>query len=252
MQCPNCGPENRSDARFCGNLLDLQPALESGPYVPVRLSIDYAEAWPQGWTHLFNNRLLLLVKWLFAIPLYLWLVIYGIIAGVATFIAFWAILFTGRFPAGLFAFVRGYIQYQNKVYAYFPLLLANHWTPNESHPLRIEVDYPDSYSRPVLVFLKLPSFLLDVVFGLAEFALFILFLLAIPTWWIVLVTGRYPRGWFDLSPRMLEWQARVTAWQFLMRDDVTLFGTTTPVKVAVGIGIVGATILGIISWAYTS
>ena len=142
-------------------------------------------------------------------------------------------------------FVRGYIEFKFKVIAYFPLLLTNHWIPDEDHPLQVEVDYPDSVSRLVLVFLKLPSFLLGVVGNLASFAVIILFLLAIPAWWIVLLIGKYPKAWFDLSPAMLEWSCRVTAWQFLMRDDATLFGTTTPVKVAVGISIVAMIILGI-------
>ena len=167
------------------------------------------------------------------------MIFYGLAAFIGIFLAFWVILFTGRFPVGLFDFVRGFVQYEYRVLAYFPLLLTNHWAPDDVHPLRIEIDYPDEpYSRLVLLFLKLPSFLLSVVSNLAGFSLFIMFLLSIPAWWLILITGRYPATWFALTPGMLEWNCRVTVWQNLMRDDASLFGTTTPVKVLVGIGLV--------------
>ena len=193
-----------------------------------------------------TNRLLLFVKWLFAIPLYIIWVFYGIAAFIVTFIAFWAILFTGRFPEGLFGFVRGYFQFQYHVYSYFPFLLTNHWFPDESSPLRLEIDYPpEPLSRLVLVFVKLPSALLGVVYWLSGIGLLLLFLISIPSWFIILITGRYPRSWFALSAAMLEWHCRVLVWQNFMRDDVSLFGTTTTVKILVGIGLVAGLILGI-------
>ena len=155
------------------------------------------------------------------------------------------ILFTGRFPEGLFSFVRGFVQFQYKIFAYFPLLLTNHWTPDELHPLRVEIDYPESCSRTMLLFVKLPSFLLGVVSNLAGISFLILFLLAIPAWWVILFTGRYPAAWFELTPGILEWNCRVTVWQNLMRDDLSLFGTTTQIKVLVGIALVFSLFVGL-------
>ena len=215
------------------------PADAWTPYIPVRLTIDYEFGESLSADRLILNRLLLFVKWLFAIPLYFFMIFYALAAFIAIFLAFWVILFTGRFPEGLFAFVRGFVQYEYRVLAYFPLLLTNHWAPDDMHPLRIEIDYPDeSYSRLVLLFLKLPSFLLNVVSNLAGMAVLILFLLAIPAWWLILFTGRYPATWFQLTPSLLQWSCRVTVWQNLMRDEASLFGTTTPVKVLVGIGLI--------------
>jgi hypothetical protein len=50
----------------------------------------------------------------------LWL--YGIAVGIVTFIAFWAILFTGKYPKGMFDFVVGYIRWSINVSAYLSLL----------------------------------------------------------------------------------------------------------------------------------
>lgn len=209
------------------------------------MNLDYGEHDPLPGPDPVTNRLLLLVQWLFAIPLYIGMVFYGIVAFIAVFLAFWVILFTGGFPEGLFYFVKGYLQYQYRVYSYFPLLLTNHWAPNDDHPLEIELEYPNDLSRLALVFLKLPSFLLSVVDTLIGFAFIILFLIAVPVWWIILVIGRYPKGWVAPTKALLQWHFRVTTWQWLMRDDIDLFGTTTGVRVAVIIGIVGGFILGI-------
>jgi hypothetical protein len=218
--------------------------LAADIYVPVRLSIDYEESQSNG--KAIKNRFLLFVKWLFAIPLYLLLVFYGIAAFIITFLAFWAILFTGRFPEGFFGFVRGYFQFAYRVYSYFPLLLTNQWFPDASSSVHLEVDYPpESLSRLLLVFVKLPSFLLGVVSNLGFIAVALLFLISIPAWFLILVTGRYPRSWFALSAAMLEWHCRVSVWQNLMRDDVSLFGTTNTVKILVVIGLAASLILWI-------
>ena len=254
VPCPNCGHLNLSYGSYCsecGSVLDgvavtgvMDAPLAGDIYVPVRLSIEYQE--PQSTGEAISNRLLLFVKWLFAIPLYFLMLFYGIAAFIVTFIAFWAILFTGRFPEGLFGFVRGYFQFAYHVFSYFPLLLTNQWFPDESISLRLEIDYPpEPLSRLLLVFVKLPSFLLGIVSNLGAFVLLLLFLLSIPSWFVILFTGRYPRSWFGPSVAMLEWDCRVSVWQNLMRDDISLFGTTTTIKILVVIGLAGGLILGI-------
>lgn len=254
VPCPNCGQLDLSSANYCsgcGSVLDAigMTSTTGVPsaadiYVPVRLSMEYDE--PQSTGEAIANRLLLFVKWLFAFPLYFLLLFYGIAAFVVTFLAFWAILFTGRFPEGLFGFVRGYFQYSYHVFSYFPFLLTNQWFPDASSPLRLEIDYPvEPLSRLVLVFVKLPSFLLGLVSNLAGIVLLLLFLISIPVWFLILVTGRYPRSWFPMSVAMLEWNCRVSVWQNLMRDDISLFGTTTTIKILVVIGLAAGLILGI-------
>ena len=66
--------------------------------IPVTLEVDYDEN---------LSRWMIFVKWLLAIPHYIVLLFLRLAANVVVFIAFFAILFTGRYPRGLFDFVVG-------------------------------------------------------------------------------------------------------------------------------------------------
>jgi hypothetical protein len=75
------------------------------------------------------NRWLPLVKWFLAIPHYVVLAFLWIGAVVAVIIAWFAILFTGRYPRGLFDYVEGVIRWGNRVEAYAFLLVTDRYPP---------------------------------------------------------------------------------------------------------------------------
>jgi hypothetical protein len=75
------------------------------------------------------NRWLPLVKWFLAIPHYVALIFLGIAAFLSVIIAWFAILFTGRYPRGLFDFVEGVIRWQNRVAAYAFMLVTDQYPP---------------------------------------------------------------------------------------------------------------------------
>jgi hypothetical protein len=91
---------------------EYPPFSFDGDY-PVHLDLQYPE-------HL--NRWLVLIKWLLIIPHYIVLYILQFIAQIITFIAWFAILITGRYPRGMFDFVVGYQRWNNRVYAYLFLM----------------------------------------------------------------------------------------------------------------------------------
>jgi hypothetical protein len=80
------------------------------------------------------NRWLPLVKWLLAIPHYILLVFLWIAAIVAIIIAWFAILFTGRYPRGLFDFVLGVGRWTNRVIAYAFVLVTDRYPPFQLGP----------------------------------------------------------------------------------------------------------------------
>ena len=80
------------------------------------------------------NRWLPLVKWFLAIPHYIVLFFLGIAAFVCVVIAWFAILFTGRYPRGLFDFVVGVGRWALRVSAYAFLLTTDRYPPFSLQP----------------------------------------------------------------------------------------------------------------------
>jgi hypothetical protein len=89
----------------------------------VQLNITYPDAAQD------LHRLLPLVKWFLAIPHYVVLFFLTIGAVVAVFFAWVAILFTGRYPRGLFTYVEGVMRWHNRVLGYAFLLITDDYPP---------------------------------------------------------------------------------------------------------------------------
>ena len=75
------------------------------------------------------NRWLPLVKWFLAIPHYVVLLFLGIGAVVAVIVAWFAIVFTGRYPQNLFRYVVGVLRWSNRVTGYAFLLVTDQYPP---------------------------------------------------------------------------------------------------------------------------
>ena len=89
----------------------------------VHLELDYPDAERD------LNRWLPLVKWLLAIPHFVILFALGTIVAVLVAVAWFAILFTGRFPRGMFRFVLGVLRWTLRVQAYALLLTTDRYPP---------------------------------------------------------------------------------------------------------------------------
>ena len=75
------------------------------------------------------NRWLPLIKWLLAIPHYIVLALLGIVVVLVTIVAWFAILFTGSYPRGMFDFVVGVGRWWTRVWAYAFLLVTDVYPP---------------------------------------------------------------------------------------------------------------------------
>ena len=80
------------------------------------------------------NRWLPLVKWFLAIPHYIVLFFLNIAMVVVVIITWFAILFTGHYPRGLFEFVEGVIRWNNRVLAYALILVTDQYPPFRLSP----------------------------------------------------------------------------------------------------------------------
>lgn len=75
------------------------------------------------------NNFMPLIKWLLALPHYVALVVLGAVGVVATVIAWLAILFTGKYPQGMFDFVVGVARWSLRVQAYMLILATDEYPP---------------------------------------------------------------------------------------------------------------------------
>jgi hypothetical protein len=105
---------------------DRYPSTDEKQY--VTLEIPYPDAGRD------LNRWLPLVKWLLAIPHYIVLVFLWLAALVVAIGAWFAILFTGRFPRGMFDFIEGVLRWTNRVEAYALLLATDRYPPFRLSP----------------------------------------------------------------------------------------------------------------------
>ncbi len=92
---------------------------------PVTFDVEYPERLSRGWV---------VLKFLFGgvyvgIPHGIILALYGIAVSIVAFIAFWVILFTAKYPRGMFDFVVGYQRWNNNVFAYWTGLLRDEYPP---------------------------------------------------------------------------------------------------------------------------
>jgi hypothetical protein len=97
------------------------------PSTDDRQSVHLEYVYPDAQRDL--NRWLPLVKWFLAIPHYIVLLFLDIAVVVLVIVAWFAILFTGRYPRGIFDFVEGVIRWHNRVIAYAFVLITDQYPP---------------------------------------------------------------------------------------------------------------------------
>jgi hypothetical protein len=168
------------------------------------------------------SRWLIFVKWLLAFPHFIVLMLYGIAYFVTLIIAWFAILFTGRYPRGLFDFAVGLLRWSARVTVYLNLMRDDYppFGTAGRYPAALDVDYPERLSRWKIFFkwpLAIPHLIILYGYGiLANAITFVAF-------FIILFTGRYPRALFDLVVGYYRWDYRVNAYVLLLTDDYPPF-----------------------------
>jgi hypothetical protein len=183
---------------------------------PVSFEADYVER---------RSRLTAFFRAILVIPVGIVLYVFGIIASFAVVIAWLAIVITGRYPKGLYDFVASFVRFIARVTAYGALLCDPYppfgGSPDPSYPVRMEFAGPlEHYSRlkTLLRFiLAIPIVILRYVMGL------LLEIGAFASWVVIVITGKMPRGLFDLMVLATSYTARSDAYIFLLTETYPPF-----------------------------
>ena len=186
------------------------PPTSVGPAAdyPVHLDIDHQEEY---------SRFMPLIKWLLAIPHYIVLIVLAIAAFFVIVVSFFAVLFTARFPRGMFDFLVGVHRWGLRVAAYV-LLMADPYPPfslddDPSYPVRFNIDYPERVDR----WRPLVHWLLVIPYAIVAYLIFyLLYILVFFAFFTILFAKKFPEGMFNICRVALRWTARANAYEYWM------------------------------------
>lgn len=149
-------------------------------------------------------------------------------SSILSFVKFWVILFTGKFPEGIFQFQIKLFNWSLRVNATMSNLVDGYpafGINGTSDKVFLEVERPEKVSRGLL--------LLRVLFGLIYVwipHLFVLIFRGIATnvlgflaWWVVLFTANYPQKWHAFNTGTLRWGTRVALYMGFFTDKYPPF-----------------------------
>jgi hypothetical protein len=183
---------------------------------PVTFEADYAER---------RSRLTTFFRPILAIPLIIWLAIYGIAATIAIFIAWFAIVFTARYPRALYGFVEGYNRYYARALAYaalvcdpYPSFLGE---DDPAYAVRMHFSGPlDPYSRLKTFF----RIILAIPIAIIRWVIHLLLeITAVAAWFVIVFSGKLPRGLHDVMVLANSYIARSDSYLYLLTETYPPF-----------------------------
>lgn len=174
-----------------------------------------------------RSRLTVFFRLLLAIPWMIVSALWGIAVYVTVVLAWFALLFTGRYPQGLYDFNAKYLRFNARLHSWV-FLLTDEWppfsgSPDEGYPVRLAIAEPlAEYSRAKVFFriiLMIPVMLLVYVMTI------ILELVAIVAWFVLVFTARLPAGLYKPMRAASAYIVKAGSFYLLLTEQFPPFWT---------------------------
>jgi hypothetical protein len=184
------------------------------------------------------SRWLWLVKWLLLIPHYICLLLLFVTLILTTIAAFFVLLFTGRYPRGLFDWNVGILRWTWRVAFYgYSALGTDRYPPftmaeAPDYPARLEIDYPEQQRRglPLIGWwlIGIPQYVIAGLLsgggvGWGRYGGGVVGVLVLVVGLLLLFKDRYPRDVFDVMMGFNRWVVRVGVYALLMTPQYPPF-----------------------------
>jgi hypothetical protein len=167
--------------------------------------------------------------WLYImIPHFFVMFFVAIWAGILAFLAFWVVLFTGKYPKSWFEFQVKFLSWQMRVNATMTNLVDGYpaiGPGGTSDKVKLDVEYPESLSRGlVLARLFFGFFYVLIPHGFClYFRLIAHGVVAFIAWWVILFTGEFPETMHGFLTGTFRWMTRLNLYMGLMTDEYPPF-----------------------------
>jgi hypothetical protein len=174
-----------------------------------------------------RSRLTTFFRLFTALPHFVFLFFYAIAVAFAVLFAWFAIVFTAKFPEGLYDFIEGYQRYAARVYAYFYLATDGFppfsGNPDQPYNAHWNIGPPlEKYSRWKTFFRGI----LIIPFYIVAYVLTIIYeVVAFIAWFVIVITGKQPKGLQDALLFGLSYVLRLNAYYSLMTEDWPVYWT---------------------------
>lgn len=167
--------------------------------------------------------------WLYImIPHGIALMFVGMAAGLLTFVAWWAILITGKYPRSLFDFMLGYYRWSTRFSASILNMADGYprfgFDAHEDDAVIFDLEYPEHLSRGLLLLKTFFGFFYVLIPHMIVLMILIIpaYFIILIAWFAVLFTGKYPKGMFNYMLGITIWSTRVNLY-FIMTDKYPPF-----------------------------
>jgi hypothetical protein len=184
---------------------------------PVKFEMDFVER---------RSRVTTFFRYILAIPHFFFAFFYAIAFYVVYIIAWFALLFTARWPRSLYEFTSGFLRYFTRLSAYLYLGIDQYppfsGAEDNSYPVRVHIAPPlDRYSR-VKVFFR---FIYAILAMVIRYALgIVISVVAFLSWFAIVITGRQPAALQNALSFSLDYTTRADGLLLLITETYPSFG----------------------------